>query len=276
MTAVGGARYAAGVRFVPIVLGALAGCGPSAAGLSPDGGEGQAADGGRRVDAVPAVPHMFVHTADTLYRIDGPTFDLEAIGTSGLDASEPLNDLAVTPDGDIFAISASRLYRLDGATGAASFVTDVDGATNVAMTFLADGSLLAADKEGGVRRIEPDSGAVSELGGYGDGYGTAGDLVAVADGTMYAVADQGPGGSHAEDNLLLTIDPATGAYETMVGAIGYGHVFGVAYAAGHVYAFTRDGDVIEIDRTTGVGALVRSHPGVRFFGAGVTPRVEVE
>ena len=110
---------------------------------------------------------------------------------------------------------------------------------------------------------------------YGGGYGTAGDLVAVADGTMFAVVE-GPGSSHLDNNLLLTIDPASGEYLTLVGEIGFGHVFGVAFASGNVYAFTRDGQVIEINRSTGAGTLVRTHAGVAFFGAGVTPRVEIE
>jgi hypothetical protein len=144
------------------------------------------------------------------------------------------------------------------------------------MTFLPDGTLLAADKEGGVRRIDPSSGLVTELGAYGDGYGTAGDLVAVTDGTMYAIADDGPDGDEWDDNVLLAIDAATGAYQTAIGRLGFGGVFGVAYTGGRIYAFTREGGVIEVDRATGAGTLVRSHPDVDFYGAGVSPLVEVE
>jgi hypothetical protein len=265
------------------LAGFTAGCGADGGRVSDTADGGARADGrsGDSADGAPGVASMFVHTADVLYTVASPDFDLVEIGPFGLAGNEAMNDLAVTPAGDLYGITGSKLYRIDAATGAATFAAEVDGTDNVAMTFLPDGSLLAADKPGAVRTIQPDTGTVAELGTYGDGYGTAGDLVAVADGTMFAIADQGPNGDHLENNLLLTIDPTTGSYLSLIGEIGFGHVFGVAYAGGKVYAFTRDGEIIEIDRTTGDGTLVRTHTDtlgapLGFYGAGVTPLVQVE
>lgn len=91
---------------------------------------------------------------------------------------------------------------------------------------------------------------------------------------MYALSDEGPNGDEFENNVLLTVDTATGV-ATAVGQIGFGRVFGAAYGNGHVFAFTSDGDLIEIDRATGAGTLIRNY-AVSFWGAGVTPLVAIE
>ena len=105
----------------------------------------------------------------------------------------------------------------------------------------------------------------------------AGDLVAVADGTMYGISDHGSTDAYTS-NWLITINTTTGHYISAIGQIGYGTVFGVAYAGGHIYAFTgeTDGKLIEIDRATGAGTLKRTYPGISFWGAGVSPMVPVQ
>jgi hypothetical protein len=223
--------------------------------------------------AVPAVT-MWVHTADTLYRMDDATLSLTLIGLFGTPASDGITDLAVAPDGTLYGISETKLYVIDDTTGVATYIADVPGLSNVGLTFLPDGTLLATDQAGGVRSVNTTTGQVTEIGVFGGGYATAGDLVAVVDGTLYAISDEGPVGDEFTNNWLLTVDPTTGM-ASPVGQIGFGGVFGAAYANGHVYAFTRDGDVIEIDRVTGAGSLRRSYP-VAFWGAGVTPLVLVE
>jgi len=231
-----------------------------------------APDGGNGVPPGPVGTTVFVHTSDALYTLNDSTFDLVHVGDFGAD--ESITDLAITPDGRLFGISAESLYQVDPTTAAATFVAAVPGVLNVGLTFLPNGQLLATDKQGGVREISPDSGAVTEIGKFGSGYGTAGDLVAVADGTMYAIGeyqDESPGDS----DLLLTVDTGNGVAD-FVGSIGYGDVFGTAYANGRIYAFTSTGQIIEIDPTTGSGQLVKSYPDISFWGAAVTPLVSVE
>ena len=272
-------RHAAPARPLLSLATAIALAGTAAAGCGPSGGTG-AADaalgGGSAADAAPHVTRMYVHSADTLYAMDDSDFELTTIGTFNLPADQGITDMAVTPDGQLYGISGDTLYRLDDRTGAATRVGPVPGQENVGLTFLPDGQLLATDKQGGVRRIDPTTGAVSEIGALGGGYDTAGDLVAVADGTMYDISDKGPSGDESDSNLLLVVDPSSGRATRAVGQIGYGGVFGCAYADGHVFAFTKAGDVIEIDRQTGAGQLLRSYPSVAFWGAGVTPLVLVD
>ncbi|RMH37513.1 MAG: hypothetical protein D6689_20975 [Deltaproteobacteria bacterium] len=264
-------------------LAVAAGCAPS---VMPGAGAADAApapdaaapapDAARRPDAAVPPAEMYVHTADQLFVIDDREFALTLVGPFGLDGSESgMTDIAVTPDGTLYGITETRLFTIDRATGAATYVADVPGVSNVGLTFLPDGALLATDAAGGVRRVDPATGAVTEIGSFGGGYATAGDLVAVADGTMFAVSDEGPNGDEHDNNVLLTVDTATGA-ATPVGPIGFGGVFGCAVANNKVYAFTRAGEVIEIDPATGAGTLRRAYPGTSFWGAGVTPLVVIE
>jgi len=218
---------------------------------------------------------MFVHSDTTLYAVDDQSFDLIHIGEFGLGEEDLITDLAVTPEGAVYAISSDNVFEVASDTGEASLTTEFDGGLNVGMTFLDSGELLVAEKDGTVRRVDPESGDVTMVGKFGGGYGTAGDLVAVSDGTMFAIAED-LDGEEGDSNVLVTIDPAAGTVDQVIGPIGFADVFGCAYARGHVYAFTKGGDIIEVDRTTGEGTLKRSYSDLTFWGAGVSPTVDVE
>lgn len=272
-----GSRRAVGV----FALVTAAACGPSDrtsetvsgadGGSSDDDGDGVHADARR-----PQAAEMYVHSKDTLYVVDDQNFDLVPVGPLGMPDGEGLTDLAVTPDGSLYGISGKSLYEVSPITGAVTHIGMVPGELNVGLTFLPDGTLLATDKTGGVRRVDPADGSIVEVGAFGEPYATAGDLVAVADGTMYAISDQGPNGTEEDSNLLLVVDPENGEAVDAIGQIGYGRVFGCAYAGGKIYAFTDTGDIIEIDRNTGSGSLKRSFGDMSFWGAAVTPVVEVD
>ena len=266
------------LAFVFVVLTACS----TANGNGSDAAVGDTADAASAVDSGPTfdadIPpvQMYVHTSDELFTIDDQQFDLTSIGMFGGGQTEGgITDLAVTPDGNLYGISNTKLYGINRITGVASEIADVPGLGNVGMTFLPDGTLLATDQAGGVRSIDPSNGAVDEIGTFGGGFATAGDLVAVANGTMYAISDEGPNGDEQDNNILLTVNTSTGVASS-VGQIGYGGVFGVAVANNAVYAFTRDGEVIEINASTGEGSLIRTHIDTAFWGAGVTPLAVIE
>jgi hypothetical protein len=214
---------------------------------------------------------IYAHTATTLYTVDPTTFDLTTVGTFG--TSDEMTDLAITPDNSIFTISKTALYRINASTAAATMIFSGIASSNVALTFQKNGTLLAADQSGTVRVIDPTSNMVTELGTYGTGYDTAGDLVAVSDGTMFGVSTEAPGLGNST-NVLIKVD-TTNASATTVGKIGYTGVFGVAYTGGRVIAFTSTGQIIRIDPMTGMGTLVATHTGVAFYGAGTSPLVPI-
>jgi hypothetical protein len=262
-----------------------------ASGCGTDGNSGDLPDG----SVTPPTPdaevvgpeaiRMFVHTDDTLYRIDNQNFALLEVGPFNAPNGERMTDLAITPDGEIYTVSSSTqsttsaLWKINATSGQATRVAsvgEVGEQPNVGMTFLIDGTLLATDKTGGVRKIDPVTGAVTELGEFGEGYATAGDLVGVEDGRMFAISDKGPSGNEDVNNVLITIKPETGAFISSIGQIGWGRVFGSAVANNKIYAFTDEGFVIEINPANGVGTQRALYSDIRFWGAGVTPRAAID
>jgi len=247
-------------------------------GQGGGGGGGGTPDGGGQpvVDAGPTATRMYVHTDQKLYLMDDLDFGLIEVGDFNAADGDRMTDLAITPDGEIYTLSNTALFQVNRDTAQATKVADVTGTANVGMTFLIDGTLLATDKTGGVRKIDPQTGAVTELGEFGNGYATAGDLVATADGRMFAISDQGPNGNEDMNNVLITINPETGAFVNSIGQIGWGRVFGSAIANNRIYAFTDDGYVVEINPSNGVGTERAYYENVSFWGAGVTPRAAIE
>jgi hypothetical protein len=234
------------------------------------------ADAGHLADAGPVVDYtVYVHTKDKLYTMDPTTFAVTLVGPFSAPGADQITDLAVAADGTIYVISKTKLYVADAVDGHVTLRASLSTsptAGNVGLTFLPNGDLLATDKSGGIRSINTTTGAVTEIGTFSNGFTTAGDLVAVADGTMYAISDHGEGGSNAFDNnWLIKVDPATGA-ATKVGQIGAKGVFGAAFVNGKVIVFTSTGQVVEVDPTTGVGTP-RASSTIEWWGAGVSPLV---
>ncbi len=285
----------------------LAACGPSTH-MNPDGASGQpdasaGHDGPSFVDG-PQVPDaggcsdvgncytVYAHGDHILYRIDlaakalikiGP-FNAPMVGTG----EDVITDLAVAPDDTIWVVSKTNLYTASAVDGHVTLVGSLAscGTQTVALTFTPDAKLYAADFQGAFCRIDTSQSppAVIPVGTLGSGLAIAGDLVAVADGTMYGTAyrlsDPANMGTQI-NNILVKIDPATGQVLSQIGMTGFPKLFGIAYEQGQVFGFTHDGTgtVITIDPTTGVGTLYGTFMdpttmmGIRFAGAGVNALV---
>jgi len=270
-----------------LVIGAGA-CAPDTRGTADDdvgAADAAAADGGDPdADFIDAglIPDggtdpfvVYVHSKDTLYTMDPVSYALTTIGKFNPTTPDDITDLAVASNGTIFVISKTKLYTADSTDAHVTFVANLSTtptAGNVGLTFLPDGDLLATDKSGGIRSINPSTGLVHEIGTFWNGFRTAGDLVAVEDGTMYAISDYGPGGNPSFTNdWLIKVDPATGE-TTQVGQIGVSGVFGAAFINGKVLVFTKTGQIVEVDPTTGHGTI-KADTVIEFWGAGVTPLV---
>ncbi len=220
-------------------------------------------EGGSSAWIAPKV--MYAHSGDTLFRIDPDTQKVTSVGTFHPNAPH-MNDLAVTPDGKLYAVSSSNLYQVDPVDASISWVTKVPGSTNVALTFDVDGTLLASDKSGNFRRVDPATGVCTPIGSYGAGLGSSGDLVALKDGKLYEVNDVNAKGN----NTLVTVDSKTGK-ATTVGPIGFRMVWGLSFWGGTLYGFTRSGEFISIDPKSGHGSLIHTFSH-EFWGAAVTPK----
>ncbi len=251
-------------------------------------------------DSSPTLWKLYAHNQVRLFVID-PTGlkagkpKLDVVGDFKFDASIPtnersVNDIAVTPDGKLYAVSKTTLYQVDPFTAKLTKVTvvkdknDKSPPPNVSLTFEKSGVLLASDMAGSLLRIHykgSKMGQVENIGHYGSGLGSSGDLVAIQDGTLFGVSHKG-GGASSTDNLLLRINPSTGK-ATPVGKIGHGYVWGLAYWAGIIYGFTSEknpegGKLLKIDPKTGKGTLMNEYPyySTQFWGAAVTPMAPIK
>jgi hypothetical protein len=213
---------------------------------------------------------IWANSSTDLYKIDPGTFAVTRIGSFGV---SDMTDIAVTPAGEVYGITFTSLYRIDKNTAKATFVAALSSGSSNGLTFLPNGQLLASAGSGEVTRINPQNGQGTTIGSFGNSLSSSGDLVAVGS-VMYGVSSTTAGGGDAtDDNVLLTVDVATGK-ATTVGRIGFGRVWGLAYVRKKVIAVTPAGQIIQIDPLTGKGTLVKS-TGFAFWGAGMSPNVPV-
>jgi hypothetical protein len=263
------------------------------------GGGGGTSDGGSQAgcESEPMGCYtVYAHGDHELYRIDLSQKQLVDIGpfkappVGSKMQEDVITDLAVSPQDIIYVISHTNLYTANSTDGHVTLVGPVTSCGNeaVALSFTVTGELYAADFKGAFCKIDLSTTppTVTQIGTLGSGLALAGDLVSVADGTMfgtaYKLADASNMGTQI-DNILVKINPATGQVTQQMGQTGFPKLFGTAYALGQVFGFTHDGsgNVVTIDPTTGKGTLFNTFmdpttmKGISFAGAGVSPDVPV-
>jgi hypothetical protein len=236
---------------------------------------------------------VYAHSNNVLYLIDLEQKSLVRVGAFNAPSinghEDVITDLAVSPSDDIYVVSHTTLYTASPTDGHVTKIGDLStcGQDNVALSFASDGTLYVADYKGAFCRIDGLDGSptVTPIGsGIGHGMAISGDLVAVADGTMFGTAyylsDSSSSGSQM-DNLLVEIDPQSGTIVRVIGKTDYPKLFGASFALGQVFGFTHDGsgEVITIDPATGHGSLFGTFQdpstgkGIAFAGAGVNANV---
>jgi hypothetical protein len=255
---------------------------PSASAASGGGGKGGAQGGtGGAGGSGGSAEHSYIYASSDiyLYRIDtatlGPGVVVENVGTFGI-VPDRMTDIAVSPSGVMYGItwhdgaSPNKLWTIDANTAAPTYVADIQGSADVALTFTADGSLLGADKGGRMFRVDTTTGLSTDIGEWG-GLGASGDLVGSTDGALYGFADAGGSASEAV-NTLVMVDEATGV-ASEIGSTGFANLWGAAFYCGTLYGFGADGDLLEIDVKTGQGTLLAGKiPSAKsgFSGAGAS------
>ncbi len=211
---------------------------------------------------------IYAHSSTDLYTVNPSGWVVTRVGAFA--NGDQMTDIAVTPDGRLYGISFTSLYSISKTTAKATFIADVPGSSNNGLTFLPGGDLLAADSAGDLKRINPATGAVTQIGNFNQSLSSSGDLAAIANGTMFGVSTTNAGGGDASgNNVLLRINTGTGA-ATPVGPIGFGWVWGLAYVNAKVIGFTTAGQIIEIDPQTGAGTLLANR-SIVWWGAGMSP-----
>ncbi len=265
---------------------ALAACGPAGGDGGDDDGDG---DGGARPDApggggdggVALDVDVYAHTAGALYRVDPETYDIALVGNFGWPgSSDSMTDIAIDKDGRMIGISYTRVYEVNPATAACTLLSDqLDGMFN-GLSFVpsihafgvegSDVLVGARNTDGKVFRIDPDTGAATEIGDMGGTYTSSGDIVAVSGFGMVATVPTGTVGP----DQLVRLEALTFAATPIGTSTGFDDIWGVGFWKGKIFGFTEGGELSIIDAATGAGVSVDAG-GEAWWGAAVTTAAPV-
>jgi hypothetical protein len=273
----------------------LAACGPTAPADDDDDdtdARDAAIDGLPGIDAIDAPEadpsRVYAHSGKMLYRIDTLTMAAVPVGAfTTLEANENMLDLALDRDDTMIGVARNRIFTINPATAACTFIADYPGSGLTSLSFVPvnigapDGPemLIAATDTGDVVRIDitGTTGTATVIGNYGTSGGTqivsSGDLVYIKGVGTFATVDVGPASG---DDFLASVDPVNSWRASVIGlGTGHNNIFGVAFWGGALYGFADDGftaatgKFLALDRVTGAGTVIQ--PGaIRWFGAGVT------
>ncbi|MBS2029717.1 MAG: protein kinase [Deltaproteobacteria bacterium] len=216
---------------------------------------------------------IYAATEHALYELDPhqPAKETFRCNFGGAIApNNPVSDIAVSEQGALYAITAGELYRIPNPFDCKA---ELIGRLTPAfafngLTFTRAGDLLAADPQGNVARIDPATAAVTLAGTFGSGLGCSGDLVGLADGTVFATARE-LNSPNLQGDWLVRLDPNTHA-ATKVATIGLGDIWALADWGTQLIGLDRAGRTIVLDPITAKGQVVMTVPNRVWIGAGVT------
>jgi hypothetical protein len=222
-------------------------------------GEG---DGGFVVGPTPAsdasvnpprvVSEVFGHSASTLYRLDPQTKAVTAVGSfAGCNLGAGVIDIALDKDSVLYGTTFAALVRIDRTN--ARCTTIASGNYPNSLSFVPAGTLdparevLVGYLGSTYVRIDTTSGAITNVGSFGGGYQSSGDIVSVIGGSTYLTVN----GNGCAD-CLVEVNPSTGALVKNWGTVDHSAVYGLAFWGGVVFGFSSSGKLfsVEFDRTT--------------------------
>jgi hypothetical protein len=213
---------------------------------------------------------VFGQSDDMLFRVDTLTHDVQKVGY--FQGCTHVADIALDADSNMYASTGAGLYLIETNTGRCSLVKT--GAFPNSLSFVPAGTLdfgsetLVGYQGGDYVKIDTKTGTVTKIGSLGGGFDSSGDIVSAKGGKTF-VSVKGPNCA----DCLIEVDPKTGAAAKNWGPIGKPDVFGLAFWAGDVYAFTNTGDLLLVtfngDAITSTPIPIpNAPPGLAFRGAG--------
>jgi len=180
-------------------------------------------------------------------------------------------DIALDKNGAMWGTMFSGLAQIDKGTAACTVVAN--GSYPNSLSFVPEGTVDPNEEalvgyEGATYvRIDKVTGMKTTIGSLGNqGYSSSGDMVSLIAGGSYLTVN----GPNCFD-CIVEVDPTTGALVNVIGPLGFGSVFGLAYWAGVAYGFDDAGELFQIDITTGVSTLIpipNAPAFLSFWGAG--------
>jgi hypothetical protein len=208
-----------------------------------------------------AATQFYVHTFEAnsrLFVIDADAGTSSLIGSTGINSS---TDLALGPDGKLFAATLSQLYQLDRGTGAATLVGSLGASNIVGLDFTPSGNLYGVGQSGGFYSINSLTAFATPV--FNAPFTFVGDIASSTGNTFYATAN------FADGSHLIQID-ASASSAVDRGLIASGVALpGLDFDSnGTLFAFSTTGEVLEIPGFPSSAAGVHlSNTGIAMAGA---------
>lgn len=215
-------------------------------------------------------PHL-----DYAVDVDGALYsiDLENLVTRRLghvragDDAPVLGDLVATPDGYLYGISTTSVYRinLEDAT-LSTKIGDHELINPYGVGLGNDGQVYAMTSDGRLFVIDPATARTREVGKLGGGFVASGDLAVMNDVVYASVKDP------MRREFLVTVDPATGQarvvalFLDVVTGAPISDVFGLVCSKGTLYGLTSSGAIMRVNPTNG-RCTVLTNTGISWWGA---------
>ena len=269
-----------GLIRVAVIVAFACSCGGNTrpAQMDAPGSGGDGSGGGGDGSAPPGSASIYAHTDKTLYRVDPDTYAVTMVGDFDFSSGfEQMTDLGIDANGKLVGVSFFAVYQVDPTTAhvtqlSSSLARSFNGLSFVPASALGMtgndvliGTQTTDDK---VFRVNPMTGAATQVGAMGASYTSSGDVVSVDGfGTVQTV----PGNPH---DVLVRLAPSTFAATPIGTSTGFDNIWGLGFWKGKVFGFTNAGELITIDPMTGAGTLVASG-GPAWYGAAVTTTAPV-
>ncbi len=205
---------------------------------------------------------FYAHTNEGLYKVDPFTITIER----QTDVPD-LFDIDTHPDGTLYGLNAESLYRFDGDSRwlRVADVPAIEEATGLAID--RDGiAYVTAGPE--LWTVDLESGERNRVGEIGDFF-SSGDCVINKDNSLFMSSkafDQ-------PDTLVVIDDQGNGSVFGGLGHgnIGFGRVYGLTAGWGLMFGMTSQGELLQLDVSTGSATLLHTFEDMRWYGAASTP-----
>jgi len=209
----------------------------------PDGAMDASQEPDVQVDAwVDAPPEraIWVASPTTLWKFDPQTKVMAKV--ADFDCSgEPMIDLAMNANEELFGITSESIVRIDKTTGACTGIVRGAQSLPYATGFIAGSEAWLGYKLGAASAIDPDSGALTFLGQMNDDAGNqfqaSGDVVSMGGKTYATTFNYNP----QVGDGIVEVDPSTGAVTHFDGVTGIQDLRGLAQWGGYLYVFSGNG-----------------------------------
>ena len=203
-----------------------------------------------------------------LYQVDLERLTTRSLGRIQVgDETPTLCDLVATPDGYLFGVSGTSVYRINIEKPEQSLKVGDHGLDDpYAVGLGPNGRVFATTRDGRTFVIDPTTARSTEVGALGSSFAASGDLALVGE-TLYGSVKDAASREH-----LVVIDPATGraravgAFVDAATGAALPNVFGLVFRNGALFGFLASGPIVRVDPKTARCTVV-ARTGIRWWGA---------